>query len=153
MSQGNPMPAVPAEETTIFELRPAGRAFAGLIVLGLALVPLLGLGLLILLHVGYRTAATRYRLTTQRLFVQTGLVAKRLEEVELFRVKDVTLEQGFFDRLLGVGQVTVLSTDDSAPRVTLAGIPEPEPVKEQIRTAFRAARRREGLRTGEFIPS
>jgi len=85
--------------------------------------------------------------------VQTGLIAKNLEEVELFRVKDVTLRQGVLDRLLGTGTVTVLSTDDTAPVLEIQGILHPLDAKERIRTAFRAARQREGLRTGEFIAS
>ena len=152
----DPMPAqtppTPAEERPIFELKPATRAYLGSIVLGIVLLPVL-IGLFLLLRVWYRTAAVRYRLTTQRLFVQTGLVAKKLEEVELFRVKDVTLRQGFLQRLLGVGSVVVLSTDDTAPRLELAGIRQPLEAKETIRNAFRAARQREGLRMGEYIPS
>ncbi len=149
-------PAVPAgaeEEQTIGEWRPAGRAYLGLILWGVALLPLFLLGLLLLLRAWYLVASKRYRLTTQRLFVQTGLVAKHLEEVELFRVKDVTLSQGFFQRLLGVGTVVVLSTDDTAPRLELAGLREPLAVKETLRSAFRAARQREGMRMAEFIPS
>jgi uncharacterized membrane protein YdbT with pleckstrin-like domain len=142
----------PEEERSIFELKPAARAFPGPIFWGIVLLPVL-IGLVLLLRVWHKIAATRYRLTTQRLFVQTGLIAKRLEEVELFRVKDVTLSQGVIQRLLGVGSVVVLSTDDTAPRLELAGIRHPLEVKESIRNAFRAARQREGLRMAEFIPS
>ena len=49
--------------------------------------------------------------------------------------------------------VTVLSTDDTAPELELAGIRDPLAAKEALRTAFRAARQREGMRTAEFIPS
>ena len=147
-----PNPPTPAEEQVIFEVNPVARAFPARICLGILLLPF-GIGLLVLLGVWYRTAATRYRLTTQRLFARTGLIAKHEEEVELFRVKDVTLSQGVLQRLLGVGRVVVLSTDDTTPRLELAGIPDPEGRKEQIRAAFRNARQREGLRTGEFIPS
>ena len=146
------VPPMPAEEQTLFELKPAARAFPGRIFWGIVLLPV-GIGLFLLLGVWYRTAATRYRLTTQRLFAQKGLVAKHLEEVELFRVKDVTLSQGFIQRLLGVGSVVVLSTDDTAPRLELAGILRPVEVKETLRNAFRAARQREGMRMAEFIPS
>ena len=140
------------EETAIFELKPTYRAHLGLLVWGVLLAPV-GIGLILLARAWYRVASTRYRLTTQRLFAQTGLIAKNLEEVELFRVKDVTLSQGVLDRLLGVGTVTVLSTDDTAPELELAGIRDPLAAKEALRTAFRAARQREGLRTAEFIPS
>ena len=49
--------------------------------------------------------------------------------------------------------MVVLSTDDTAPRLELAGILDPAAAKEQIRGAFRTARQREGLRIGEYIPS
>ncbi len=147
------MNATTQAETAIFELKPAYRAQLGLLVWGVLLLPVVGLGLILLARAWYRVASTRYRLTTQRLFAQTGLIAKNLEEVELFRVKDVTLRQGVLDRLLGVGTVTVLSTDDTAPELELAGIRDPLAAKEALRTAFRAARQREGLRTAEFIPS
>ena len=147
------IPATPGEEKPVFELKPAWRAHLGLLFWGFGLLVVFGVGLLFLLRAWYLVAATRYRLTTQRLFVQTGLVAKNLEEVELFRVKDVTLTQGMLQRMLGVGTVVVLSTDDTAPRLELHGILGPMEVKEQIRTAFRASRQREGMRMAEFIPS
>ena len=146
------MNATTQEETAIFELKPAYRAHLGLLVWGVLLAPV-GIGLILLARAWYLVASTRYRLTSQRLFAQTGLIAKNLEEVELVRVKDVTLSQGVLDRLLGVGTVTVLSTDDTAPELDLAGIRDPLAAKEALRTAFRAARQREGLRTGEFIAS
>lgn len=146
-------PPASGEEQPIFELRPAWRSRLGLVLWGVALVPVFGIGLLVLLRAWYLVASVRYRLTTQRLFVQRGLVAKDLEEVELFRVKDVTLTQSVLQRLLGTGTVVVLSTDDTAPRLELAGLSGPLEVKEQIRGAFRAARQREGMRMAEFIPS
>ena len=148
-----PNPPTPAEEQLIFETKPAARAYLGMILWGFVLLPVLGLGVLLWLRVWYLVASMRYRLTTQRLFVQAGLIAKKLEEVELFRVKDVTLSQGVLQRMLGVGNVVVLSTDDTTPQLVLAGIPEPLAAKEQIRGAFRTARQREGLRMGEYIPS
>lgn len=152
MNDNAPRPPTAAEESPIFELKPAYRARLGLLVWGVVLAPVV-VGLFLLLRAWYLVASTRYRLTTQRLFAQTGLIAKDLEEVELFRVKDVTLSQGMLDRMLGTGTVTVLSTDDTAPRLELAGIRDPLAAKEAIRTAFRAARQREGMRTAEFIPS
>ena len=146
------MNATTQEETAIFELKPAYRAHLGLLVWGVLLAPV-GIGLILLARAWYLVASTRYRLTSQRLFAQTGLIAKNLEEVELFRVKDVTLTQGMLQRMLGVGTVVVLSTDDTAPRLELHGILGPMEVKEQIRTAFRASRQREGMRMAEFIPS
>ncbi len=147
-----PTPPIPAEEQLIFEVKPTYRAYLGLMIWGVLLFVFV-IGFFLLIRAWYRVSSTRYRLTTQRLFVQTGLIAKKLEEVELFRVKDVTLHQGVLQRLLGVGNVVVLSSDDTTPQLELAGISNPIDVKEQIRNAFRAARQREGMRMAEYIPS
>ena len=122
------------------------------VLLGLLLVPA-AIGVIMLLVVWVQVHATDYRLTTQRLFRRRGLLAKQVEELELFRVKDVTVDQSMFGRLLHVGNITVLSTDDSTPTLPLVGIGDPIAVKEAIRLHYRAARQREHVRLGEYIQS
>jgi membrane protein YdbS with pleckstrin-like domain len=97
--------------------------------------------------------ACRYRLTTQRLVVTTGLVSRHVEEVELYRVKDVTVQQGFFGRMLNYGNVLVQVNDASTPYVLLRNVERPLQLKEQIRDQFRSARRSEGIRSVEYFPS
>jgi membrane protein YdbS with pleckstrin-like domain len=146
-------PAVVQEpETEVFDLHPTARAFIGELCLGVLLLPVV-VGLVFLFRVWYRVVALRYRLSTQRLFVYKGLVAKQVEEVELFRIKDVFVKQSLTQRILGFGTITVLSTDDNSPRIELIGINSPVEVKETIRDHFRAARQREGVRAAEFITS
>ena len=159
-------------ETDIFKLAPVARAFPGLILLGLlflalaigialrgqalswprwpALVPLT-VGALVLLVVWIQVKSNSYRLTTQRLLISRGWLGKHLNELELYRVKDVIVDQSFFQRLLGYGTITVLADDDSTPSVALARISRPITVKEMIRTQYRAARQREGVRPTEFM--
>jgi membrane protein YdbS with pleckstrin-like domain len=117
-----------------------------------ALVPL-ALGLLLLLLLWIRVKSCSYRLTTQRLFVRRGWLAKHVNELELYRVKDVVVDQGGLQRLLAYGTITVLSADDTTPEVDLVGISSPTKVKEMIRTQYRAARQREGVRPTEFMQS
>ncbi len=85
-----------------------------------------------------------YRLSSERLFITTGLLSKHLDELDLFRVNDVTLSQSFLDRMFGIGTVTVLSNDETTPTVIMKGIPDPFTVKEHIRNAS-ARRRKSGL--------
>jgi membrane protein YdbS with pleckstrin-like domain len=117
-----------------------------------ALIPL-ALGLLLLLLLWIRVKSCSYRLTTQRLFVRRGWLAKHVNELELYRVKDVVVDQAGLQRLLGYGTITVLSADDTTPEVDLVGISSPTKVKEMIRTQYRAARHREGVRPTEFMKS
>ena len=123
-----PMPAEPAEpaaETIIWEGAPHGL-----------LNPI-------------ETHAIRWVLTTERLQVVRGLLSRSTEEVELTRVRDVSFEQSLAQRALGIGTVTVVGTDATAPTLVLHDVDEPEQVKELIRQAVRDQRRRHRVRQVE----
>jgi uncharacterized membrane protein YdbT with pleckstrin-like domain len=95
----------------------------------------------------------RYRLTTQRLFVRRGWLARHSNELELYRVKDVVVDQRFLQRVLGYGTITVIADDESTPTVVMPGISRPTQAKEMIRAQYRAARQREGVHPTEFMQS
>lgn len=168
-----PSPPSPETERAIMTARPSPLAFVGriavamfaavLVTVLLLLVrvnPLLALAMPFFLIVGItslqaiiRILATEYKLTTQRFFVRRGLIARQLDEIELFRVKDVRLAQGPLQRVLDCGNVWLISADDSSPNIVLHGIPHPADVKERIRHAYRNARIKEGVHAAEFIHS
>jgi uncharacterized membrane protein YdbT with pleckstrin-like domain len=89
------------------------------------------------------TLSTRYRLTTHRLFKETGIFSRALNEIELVRVDDVAVHQNLIQRIFNVGVVTVIAPhDQTEPRLELVGIENPIEVKEMIRNHVR--RRRQG---------
>jgi hypothetical protein len=94
--------------------------------------------------------AIRWVLTTERLRVIRGILARSTEEIELTRVRDVSLDQGLTQRALGIGTVTVFGTDATAPSVVIHDIEEPEQVMELIRQAVREQRRRFRVRQVEM---
>ena len=162
----------PEPETEIFSVSPVARAFPGQLLTGWLLIGLaaalamripdferpdwvplipLALGALMLLLLWVRLKSSRYRLTTQRLFVQRGWLARHVNELELYRVKDVVVSQGTVQRLLGYGTVTVVADDDTTPEVQLVNLTQPAALKEMIRTQYRAARQREGVHPTELI--
>jgi DNA-directed RNA polymerase subunit RPC12/RpoP len=117
------------------------------VIIAVGLIGALGL----LLNVLYRKYSILYRLSTQRLFAVRGLVSRRVEELELFRVRDIQVAQNFWERVLGFGRMTVVSTDATAPKFEMAGILNPLQIKDTIRVHFRNARLRERVRPTEFI--
>jgi uncharacterized Zn finger protein (UPF0148 family) len=96
---------------------------------------------------GERSA--RYTLTTERLRVDSGMLRKKAESLDLWRVKDVSVKKGITQRTRGCGDVEVTSADASTPKVTLTWIKNADEVAEQIRQAAREARRRHGVLTQE----
>jgi uncharacterized membrane protein YdbT with pleckstrin-like domain len=111
----------------------------------------LAIALVLFLTVLYKKYSVLYRLSTQRLFLIRGLVSRKIEELELFRVRDIQVAQSFWQRILKFGRMTVFSTDASAPKFEMLGVANPLKVKDAIRVHFRTARLRERVRPTEFI--
>lgn len=85
---------------------------------------------------------TRYRVTNERLMMVQGFVSRKTEEVELYRVNDVAVKQNVIERLLGIGDVRVVTTDSTAPQRVLQNVRDPDRVKDLVREASRAERQR-----------
>ena len=87
---------------------------------------------------------TEYRLFQDSLEVESGIVSRRIENIQLFRVRDLGLEQSMLNRLAGVGDVIVTSTDQSAPHFRLRGVEDPRALYQRLRELIsksQAARR------------
>lgn len=138
----------------VLQRRISARAFAGLHVLlvivaaaiwvgGFTLKPDLGAALIVLaglapLAIGLVATwlarlATEYRVFEDSLEVQSGLVTRRIDNLQLFRVRDLGLRQSLLGRVLGVGDVALTSTDHSSPRLVLRGVADPREVYDTLR--------------------
>jgi uncharacterized membrane protein YdbT with pleckstrin-like domain len=89
---------------------------------------------------------TRYRLTDQRLIKESGLLGRRLDEIELYRIKDTRVDQPFFQRLVGMGTVVVISADVSGS-FSIENLPGSVSKREQIRTLSNKAKEARGVWT------
>jgi hypothetical protein len=97
----------------------------------------LGIGLLVFwVYLGYRYLRAyrghHYRLSTRRLFVTTGFFRRRVDQLELLRIKDVYLQQSMIGDWLGVGTLVVISTWPTMPKAYLLGIDDPRRVMDLI---------------------
>jgi hypothetical protein len=118
------------------------------------LTTLLGAVLALLwLIVGYRILLARcghyYRLTTRRLFVSTGLLRRRRDQLELLRVKDVFTRQTLFERWLSLGTVVVVADDKELPTFYLTGVNDPRRVMDLVWHYARAERDQRSVRVDQ----
>jgi len=92
------------------------------------------------------TAKQNYAITTQRLTLETGVFKRELEEIELYRIKDTQLTRSFIQRVLKLGTVTVVSSDESMPRLVIPWIKTPIEVRQHLRENVELVRRARGVR-------
>lgn len=96
--------------------------------------------LAVLIYARLARLGTVYRLYSDRLEIVSGLVSRRIESVDLFRVRDLGLKQGMYGRLANFGDLHIHSTDSSAPDLHLNGIDAPEEFYRQMRQLVDASR-------------
>lgn len=94
---------------------------------------------------------TRYSMSEDRLFLETGLLNTRQEEILLYRVRDISLRISLGQRLFGVGSVIVQSSDKSLPVLELRNIRSPREVKETIHRQVEEMKLARRMRVGEIM--
>lgn len=92
----------------------------------------------------------RYELTSQRLKVHSGVLSKKTDELELYRVKDTRFDQPLLLRLFGLGNVIIVSSDATSPVSTITAISDAQPLREQIRKLVEERRDQKRVRIAEF---
>ncbi len=100
---------------------------------------------------GMPLSFTRYRLSADRLFLETGLLNMKEDEILLYRVRDLGLHISLWQRLCGVGTVTILSSDKSSPTLILKNVRHPREVKELIHKQVEQMKIDRRLRVGELL--
>ena len=78
--------------------------------------------------------STLYTITNQRVMIEKGLLTKSLSEIDLRYIDDTQFFQGVIDRMLGVGNVTIVSSDKTTPVYVLQGVRDPRNLREMIRS-------------------
>ncbi len=92
------------------------------------------------------TRCTTYELTTERLMKSSGVFNRRLDNMELYRVRDFTILQPFFMRILGLGNLHLITSDAANPELSIEAVRGIEVIREQLRKAVEAARDRKRVR-------
>jgi hypothetical protein len=134
-----------AGEEVLFEGRPA-------------LVPSLGVLLLSIVTLGlwllprwWQQGSKLYRVTTRRIVVETGVLSKRLEQIDLYRIVDYTVDRPFGQRVMGTGNLSLRTFDKTTPEVTVREIKtDVVALYEKLRVATEAEKTRRGVRMVDY---
>lgn len=100
---------------------------------------------------GMPISFTKYAMTQDRLFLQKGLLNLAMDEVILYRVRDISLKLTLWQRIFGVGTILVHSSDKSLPHLELKNIAKPMVVKEQLHKQVEEMKISRKMRVGELL--
>ncbi|MDA0780981.1 MAG: PH domain-containing protein [Rickettsiales bacterium] len=87
----------------------------------------------------------RYRITTERIHEKEGVFSRSTDELELFRIKDITFLEPFALRMFGCGNVVLDTSDKSTPMVVLYAIKDGQKLIDVLRKHVMEMRIRRGV--------
>lgn len=98
----------------------------------LLLVPVFGLGLLILLWWYLQCKGSKLTIKTRDILYEKGLLSKSRAELSISSVRSIRVNQSFLDRIFGVGAIKIYTSGD-LPEIETNGMPEPNRVRKLIK--------------------
>ena len=102
-------------------------------------------------YFGMPISFTRYCLSDDRLFLSVGFLNIKDDEILLYRVRDIATTRNLWQRLFGVGTVTVVSSDKTMPTLVLKNVKDPVFVKELIHKQVEEMKIKRRVRFGEIM--
>ena len=94
---------------------------------------------------------TRYELYNEKFILSRGLLSIREEEVRLYRIMDISIRRGMFQRIFGLGTITCKTADKTLPTLVIKNIKDSKELKEQLSDMVEAERERKRVSSREFI--
>jgi uncharacterized membrane protein YdbT with pleckstrin-like domain len=89
-----------------------------------------------------------YQITPERLILKRGIVMKSIDEIELYRVKDVRMDFSLLNQWAGIGNICLTSSDETTRvgELKMRHVPQAMRRREELRALVDAARKARGVR-------
>lgn len=97
-----------------------------------------------------KTRFTIFELTSDRFRTKIGILSQKVDELELYRVRDYEVFKPFLLRLFGLGNLTLITSDKTHPKIEMKAIKNPEKVLELFRKNVEISRKKTGTKEVDF---
>ncbi|MBE6991958.1 MAG: PH domain-containing protein [Ruminococcaceae bacterium] len=102
-------------------------------------------------RMGMPLSFTKYALSDDRIFLEKGLLNMNEEEVQLYRVRDISLSITLWQRIFGMGTITIQSNDKTHPTLEIKNVLHPREVKEMIHDQVETVRKERNVGVSELL--
>lgn len=145
------------DEREQFEFRSSTKNFmfkSGIGWLTLAIAPFtMGLSLIVLAYIALKYLTSRYVLDGDRLRITQGIIFRKEEEIELYRVKDVKATFSVIQQIFGTGNIVITSSDTTGfptgrrrAMFIIGNVSDARNLRETIRTLVEGNRAQKNVR-------
>jgi uncharacterized membrane protein YdbT with pleckstrin-like domain len=102
-------------------------------------------------RLGLPLSFTRYEAYEDNLTLRRGFFNTVTDEILIYRIMDIQLKRSLWQKMFGVGTITLMSTDKSHPTLELKNIRQPENVRRFLSKLIENERTKKGITSREFL--
>jgi uncharacterized membrane protein YdbT with pleckstrin-like domain len=97
--------------------------------------------------------SAKYEVTPERLIIRRGIFLKSIDEIELYRIKDVRMNFSLLNQLTGIGAICLTTSDETTrgSDFVMRDVPQAHARREEIRRLVDSARRQRGVREIDMV--
>lgn len=114
-----------SHEKELARWHPSAMNFFWGILLGIVTLPVV-IGFFILGGILIAICCTDFRVTTHRVIIRTGLLAKTQKEIWIRDMRGASLEQGLWQRIVGIGDISIGTAATAGTEIRMFGVKKPK---------------------------
>jgi uncharacterized membrane protein YdbT with pleckstrin-like domain len=120
---------------------------------GIYLLGLTALSLIIILVKWVQNLAATFDITEERLVLRRGIIFKSVDEVELYRVKDVRIDFTLLNQWANIGTITVCSSNETTREgdLLMRHVQDARRRREELRRLVETARQKRRVREIDMV--
>lgn len=119
-------------EEVIWSGNPRMHSIIPAVLLGIPLIPVLGLGLLIMLGAYLSVENTFFVVTTQGVYHKSGVLSRDVQKIGFDKIQNISYSQGVFGNFFGYGNVDISTAGGSGVEMRFRSIGDPKDVQQKI---------------------
>jgi uncharacterized membrane protein YdbT with pleckstrin-like domain len=121
--------------------------------LGVYWLALTAAALVIVVVKWVQNLAATYEVTEERLVIRRGIIFKSVDEIELYRIKDVRIDFSLINQIAGIGRITIASSDETTRDgdLVIREIQKAQERREQLRRLVDTARQKRRVREIDMV--
>ena len=111
------------------------------------------LGLAIIVVKWVQNLMAKFEVTEERLVIRRGILFKSIDEIELYRIKDVRIDFTLINQVAGIGTIRVSSSDETTREgdLVMRHVERAQARREQLRRLVDAARQKRQVREIDMV--
>lgn len=119
-------------EEIIWSGQPRIKSIIPVVIFGIPMIPVMGLGILIILGAYYGVKNTDFVVTSDSVYRKKGIFSRSVKKIDFDKVQNISFSQGIFGKQFGYGNIEISTAGGSGVEMRFRSIENPQEVQRKI---------------------